>query len=701
MAAEFFEVFGGDPLLGRTFNQDDHEPGRHHVVVLSHALWQQQFGRDPAVIGRTIELSGTPHTVVGVMPSSFGAGNDLFGNDLLWLPQPYRGEFSATTTLGRQGNMYLPVIAHLGAGVSLEAARAELLMLGRRLEMRFPETNANTSFTASPLHERIVGDARAPLLMLFGAVALVLFIACANVAGLLLARAAVRREEVAVRIALGARRGRIVRQLITESLVLGGGGGVVGVMLAFLATKSFVALWPDALPRFETIGVDGVVLTFAFALAVGASVVAGLLPAFRAAGDGLAATIHSGGRSGLGSQRGQRFRGALVVAQFALAVVLLVGAGLLLESFARLTSVDLGFRTDRMLSFWVRLPDATYDSDEQVRTFFDRLMGRIEQQPVVESAGMISRLPIRWSGAFNTRFRIEGYTPAGGADAIGTRIVSAGYHQTLGVPVLQGRGITEQDRAGGLPIAVINEATADHFFPGEDPIGRRLFTFSGSYDPLENTDDFTIVGVVADTKSRGLDQQEPQPEVYFAHPQVPLDNMYLVVRTASDPLAVTTLIRHELSTLDPDLPLPEFRTFEQVVADSVTRPRFFTTLISLFSAAALILAAVGIFGLLSFAVAQRTHEIGIRVALGASPGALVANIVREGLLLVVMGIVIGIGGALALTRLLASQLFGVSATNPMTFAAVTLVLGAVALFASFVPAWRAATVDPLVALRTE
>ncbi|MGH9160137.1 MAG: FtsX-like permease family protein, partial [Vicinamibacteraceae bacterium] len=537
------------------------------------------------------------------------------------------------------------------------------------------------------------------LLLLFGAVVLVLLIACANVAGLLLARVAGRREELAVRAALGARRSRIVRQLVTESLALGAAGGALGLLLALWATQRLVTMWPEAQSHLDAIRVDATVLWFAFGV-----------PAFRATSGGLAATLQSGGRSGLAAQRGQRFRSTLVVVQLGLAVVLLVGAGLFLESFVRLTSVDSGFRTERVLSFRLDLPNAVYGgadvgarpkgSGGQVRTFYGELLKRIGHHPGVRSVGTISLLPIEYAGSFNTGFRIEGRAPPNGEDLfIAVRIVSPAYFDTMGVSLLRGRGVGEQDGAEGLPVVVINEAAAKHFFPGEDPIGRRLLNFW--YDPIEAAADaFTIVGVVADVRSGGL-REEPPREAYFAHAQVPLATMSVVVRAAGDPLALTATIRRELKALDSNIPAPEFQTFEQVLADSVARPRFMTTLLSLFSAVALILAAVGIFGLLSFAVAQRTHEIGIRIALGASPRTLVESVGRDALVLITIGLAIGIGGALALTRVLEAQLYGVSATDPVTFTIVALVLGGTALMASLIPAWRAATVDPLVALRAE
>ncbi|MGH9172956.1 MAG: ABC transporter permease [Vicinamibacterales bacterium] len=688
------------PVLGRTFHREENEPGQELVVVLGHALWQQQFGGDPGVIGRTILLDANAHTVIGVMPRGF----DFPGGRAFWVPQPYgRNYFSATSTSGRRGTAVVRVVGRLRSGVSLEAARAELDARGRWLEERFPATNAGVSFAVMPLHDDVVGDVRTPLVMLLGAVAFVLFIATANVAGLLLARAASRREEIAVRGALGAGRGRIVRQLVTESLLLGLGGGALGLALAFWATGRIVAAQIEGLRRaglVDAIHVDGTVLAFAIGVTVVAGILAGLLPAFRAADDGLAGTLQSAGRSGLASQRGQRLRGALVVGQLALAVVLLHGAGLLLHSFVRLTSVDPGFRTDGVLSFGVELPPAAYSSNERVQAFFGELFERIRRHTGVLSVGAIHHLPIGSGGRFLSRFRVEGRTLAGEEEpAIGVRVVSPGYFQTMSVPVLRGRSIDDQDRAGGLPTVVINERAAAQFFAGDDPIGRRLVGFG--YDPIEAAAEaFTVVGVVADVRSSGLSEASVA-EAYFAQAQVPHRQMFVVVRTAGDPLAQIGAVRTEIRALDPNLPIPEFRTLDQVVADSLDRPRFFTTLLSLFAGVALTLAAVGIFGILSFAVTRRTREIGVRIALGASPRILVRTIVREALVLVLIGLGIGLGGALALTRILERELFGISRIDPVTFAGVILTLGATALLASLVPAWRASTVDPLVALRAD
>lgn len=703
VSAGFFEVLDVRPILGRTFRREEHDPGQERVVVLSHALWQQQFGGDRDVIGRTILLDADAHTVIGVMPRGFA----FQGAQAFLVPQPYgRNYFSAASTAGRRGTAVVRVVGRLGSGISVEAARAELDRRGRQLEERFPETNGGVTFTAVSLRDDLVGDVRTPLVLLFGAVGFVLFIAAANVAGLLLARGASRREEIALRSALGAGRARIVRQLVTESLLLGVAGGLLGLLLAYWTTSRIVAAQMEGLRRFgfvDAIRLDAPVLAFAVGVTLLAGVLAGLVPAFRTADEGLAGTLQWAGRGGLASHRGQRLRSALVVGQLALAVVLLHGAGLLLHSFVRLASVDPGFRTEQVLSFRVDLPSAAYGANARVQAFLSGLFEGIRRHTGVLSVGAINRPPIG-GGSFTSRFRAEGRTLEGEEPSIGVRIVTPEYFQTMSVPVLRGRSINDQDRAGGLPAVVINEAAVARFFPGEDPIGRRLVEFG--YDAIEAAANaFTIVGIVANVRSRGL-SEAPQAEAYFAHAQVPLRQMFVVVRMAGDPLAQIAAIRAEIGVLDPNLPIPEFRTLDQVVSDSLDRPRFFTTLLGVFSAVALSLAAVGIFGLLSFAVARRTREIGVRMALGASPRALLVTIVRDALVLVVIGLGTGLGGALALTRLLESVLFEISATeisatDPVTFAGVALTLGATALLASVVPAWRASTVDPLVALRAD
>ena len=696
--ARFFGVLGIQPAIGRTFDRAENEPGNTRVVVLSHALWQQQFSGDPGVLGRPILLNGVAHTVIGVMPTGFAVPSRC----VLWMPLQYGGYFSSDITASRKGNEYVHVIARLASGVSVDAARAELRAVARRLEKRFPETNAGLSFAAVLRQDDLVGEFRSLLLLLFGAVVLVLVIASANVASLLLARTASRREEIAVRSALGAGRDRIVRQLVTESLVLGAGGNLLGLVLAYWVSNRIVHEYHKGLSDLglvDAIRLDAPVLAFAAGITIVSVVLAGLFPALRAAGGRLSGTLQSGGRSGLASQRGERFRSGLVVAQLALAVVLLIGSGLLLKSFVRLMSVDPGFRTERVLSFRLDLPDAAYASQRRA-AFYQDMLDRIARQPGVVSAGAISRLPIRMTSSFRSRFRPEGGALAGEAEpSIAVRIASPGFFETMGVGPVRGRVMTSQDRAGSLPIVVINESAAKWMFPGEDPIGRRLVDFT--YDPIEQAAAaFTIVGVVPDTRSRGL-ASDVQPEAYFALSQVPQSAMSIVFHAAGDPLALARAIRAQVAALDTNLPVTDFLTIEQVVTDSLGRQRLLTELLSLFSAVALVLSAVGIFGLVSFAVSQRRREIGVRIALGATPRTVVGTIVRHASMLVVMGLAIGTAGAVAVSRVLEAELFDVSPTDPAAFAGVAFVLAATSLVASVLPAWRAVSVDPLVSLRAE
>jgi putative ABC transport system permease protein len=699
VSAPFFDALRVKPVLGRTIDPQENEPGHTRVAVISHALWQQQFGGDPDVVGRTITLDAIEHIVIGVLAQGF----DFPEVCQVWIPQPYgRGYFSADSIEGRRNNAFVRVVGRLRSNATLASARAELDAVSRRLVDRFPQTNAGVSFLPVLLHDEMLDDVASPLLMLLGAVGFVLLIAITNAAGLLLARGASRREEIAVRGALGAGRGRVVRQLVTESLLLGLAGGAFGFLLSIWVTSAIATAQAEGLRRFglaDAIRVDAMVVTFALVITVFAGVVAGLIPAMRAATEGLAASLHDAGRRSVGSGRGQRLRRALVVAELALAVVLLHGAGLLLNSFARLVAVDPGFRTDGAMSFRIDLPESAYGSPARVVSFYSTLLEGIRQQPGVVSVGAISRLPIGMPGSFSSRFELEGRSWTGEQPAISARIVSPGYFHTMGMKVLRGRGIAQQDAAGRPAVIVINEAAVARFFPDEDPIGRRMVRFS--YDPLEDAAEaYTVVGVVSDVRSRTLGEA-PHPQAYFSHAQVPLAQMSLVVRAAGNPLAQAGSIRAAIAALDRNLPMPAFSTLDQVLSNSLDRPRFFTTLLSVFSAIALLLAAVGIFGLVSFAAARRTREFGLRIALGAAPSALLASIVGDALRLVAIGLVLGLGGALALTRTLEGLLFAVSPSDPATFAGVTITLALTAVIASILPAWRAAGVDPLTALRAE
>jgi predicted permease len=695
VSAGLFDLLGVAPAIGRSFAPDDNNPASQRVAILGHALWQQQFGGAREAIGRTVMLDGVPHTVIGVMPPGFGFPYER----ALWMPLRYGiGSLSSTAVEGRKNNRFVMMIGRLRAGASLAASRAELDTVGRGLRSRFPEANAGVSFSARPLHDALVGDVERPLWLLLGAASLVLLIAGANVAGLLFARATTRRAELAVRAALGAGRARLVRQLVTEALALGGAGGALSIALAAWAAPRIVFTQMPGLQRLGLAGavrLDVTVFAFALVVTIVLAIVAGLTPARGAVADVIAGGLRVAGR-GTSAAHGARLRHWLVAAQLALAVVLLHATGLLVHSFLRLSSVDPGFAVGDVTTFRIALT-GNYDADASVRSFFRDLLDNLAAREGVASVGAISRLPIGRGGSFTSRFHLE-HRPAE-EPSIGVRVITPGYLTTMRVPVVKGRGINAEDRAGGAPVVVINEAAARRFFPGQEPIGARLIDFS--YDPIERAARaFTIVGIVADTRSRGLGEPA-QPEAFFAHAQVPLAQMSVVIRAPGASRATADIIRAEVAARDRALPVLELRTMEQVVFDSLERSRVFTALLGSVSAIALLLAAIGLFGLLSFAVARRTHEFGIRLALGASPRTLVATVVRDASALAATGIGLGLCGAFVVTRLLASDLYGLGASDPVSLVAVIVVLGVTTLGASVIPARRAARLDPLTAIRFE
>jgi putative ABC transport system permease protein len=694
VSAGFFELLGATPVLGRTIRPEENQPGNTGVAVLGHGFWQQHLGGDSAIVGQTITLNGVTRTVVGVAPPGFGFPE----NRALWAPLQYDETFSSETDRNRRAQ-WLSVIGRVQPGVPLERARAEVQSLAAQLEQEFPQTNTNVTLATLSLHEVMVGEVRTPLLILLGAVGLVLLIACANVANLLLARAAARQGEMAVRAALGAGRGRLVRQLLTESVLLGLVGGVVGLLLAHWGTALLVALRPAGIPRLDDVGVDGTVVGFTFLVALLTGVVFGLIPALQATRSDLVASIREAGRGALGGRQGQRTRSALVVAEMALAVMLLVGAGLLMRSFLQLQRVDPGFRPEQTLALDLSLPTRRYPEDEQRIAFYGTLLERIEGLPGVRSAGAVNLLPMG-DDRFVLSFAVEGRPtpPPGEQPTLEVRVATPEYFRTMGIPLLRGRDFAEADRADAPQVVVINETTAQRFFAGEDPIGQRVRTGWGIGE-----DHFAggeIVGVVGDVRQLGPGK-EFIPELYLPSTQVPESDLSVVVRTAGDPLALAKAIRAEVRALDANLPVSNLRTLDQVLSRAVAQPRFYLLLLGAFAAVALVLAAIGIFGVMSYSVVQRTREIGIRVALGANPGAVLRMVVGRALWLALGGVAVGLLGALALSRLLGSLLFGVSATDPLTFAGVAALLTSVALLATYLPARRATRVDPMVALRSE
>src|SRR5580700_1597786 len=689
--ANLFSVLGVTPALGRDFRPEDDIPGAPHVAILSHGLWLRRFGGDPQIVGREISLNYQKCTVVGVMARGVQFPDS---KTEIWIPAQFTKEL-----LADHGSHYLSVLARLKSGVSLKTANANLATIASELEKEHPDSNAKVGAFAVPLREEIAGDVRPAILMLVGAVCFVLLIACANVANLLLSRAAGRRRELAMRLALGATRGRVIQQMLTESILLALFAGAVGLLLSVWGTKFLAALIPAGIAPMMSTGVDGRVLFFTLAISLGTGIVFGIIPASRVSQFHLAYSLKQGGsRNGVGSG-GHRLRDALVISEVALAIVLLTGAALMIRSLQNLYHLDPGFRADHVLVMRTPLPRQKYEAFAARAAFYEQVLERVEGLPGVVAAGYTTWVPLTNAGGA-TGITIEGKPEPAPADVLvpNIRIISRDYTRALRMKLMEGRLFESRDAAGTLPVALINQTMARNYWTGEDPAGKRFKV--GGYS--EKSPWLTVIGIVGDVHQAGL-AVPARAEMYLPYQQEDLgfEPEYLAVRTAGDPMALGEIVRQQIWAVDKEQPVAGMMPLEDLVDENLASRKMQATLLSGFAGLALLLVTLGIYAVLSFAVTQRTQEIGVRVALGAQPGDVLRMIFSQGFRLFLMGAALGLAAAFVLSRALVHLLFGVSAYDPASFAGVTILLAAVALLACYVPARRATRVDPLIALRYE
>jgi putative ABC transport system permease protein len=690
--ADYFPLLRVKPILGRVFTREEDKPGAAPVILISHGLWQRRFGGDPNIIGRELNLGGKT-TVIGVMPAGFEYPISDDNQDF-WEPL-FSASFMTKEVRESRANRFFQVVGRLKPGVTIEQAKADLDLLSRQIEQQSPESNTNLIFNAVSMHEDITRDYRSALLVLLGAVGLVLLIACANVANLLLARAAARQKEVAIRMALGASRSRIASQLLTESVLLSLAGGLVGLLLASWGMKLLVAYGPADVPRLHDVSLDRYVLFFTFGVATLTGVLFGLAPALNVSKPDPGNMLKETGR---GAAHGARnwMRSALIVSEVALSLMLLVGAGLLINSFWRLLQTDAGFDPKGVLALDIPLSRATYTKDEQRSAAFEQLIGRMKTLPGVRDVSLVSNVPMT-DFDYELSFQVEGREPyKPGEEAVADyTVVGADYFRTMNIGLLRGRVFTEHDTANSPQVMVVSNAFVRQYFPNEEPIGRRI-VFDGNDKTARE-----IVGVVADVRRNGLDVNV-QPEMYVSHVQKPERRLNVVIRTeAEDALQLAQAARAEVKAFDPNQIIWRTQTLDQLLLTSVAPRRFNMLLLGIFAGVALVLAAVGLYGVMSYSVSWRTREIGIRMALGARRADVLRLVVRQGMTMTLIGLALGLVGAFSISRVLRGLLHGVSPTDPLTFVAVSIVLLVVALLACLVPARRATRVDPIIALRTE
>lgn len=690
VSASLFPALRLEPALGRTFTSEEDRPGGDQVVLLTHGLWQRRFGSDPNILGQTLTLNSKTYTVIGVMPAGF-----VFPNRVeLWVPVGQESGQQSWLERGNHPGLY--GVARLKPGVTLDQARADLDTIAVRLEQQYPQSNTGNRVSITPMLERAVSDIRPALLVLMGAVAFVLLIACANVANLLLARAASRQKEFAIRSALGAGRVRLVRQLLTESALLSIVGGALGLLLAVWGVKLIIGINPDGIPRASEISLDARVVFFTFAVSFVTGIVFGVVPAWYASKPDMNETLKDAGRGSTGGVHRQRFRNALVVAEVALALVLLIGGGLMIRSFYSLQQVHPGFEVSNLLTFQFTLPRDKYSEQQQRINFYRQVTDHIATMPGVESVGLATGLPLGNNGN-QTSFTVEGQPEPEPGQRPLTEVVniSPEYFNTMQMTLLKGRTFNEQDTATSPKVLVIDETFANRHWPDEEAVGKHV-RFGGPGNPPS-----TVVGIVRRVKMDGLDTDSNRVQAYFPYTQNTWNSMSVVVRTAGDPESLTSSLRQQVLSIDKDQPIYNIRTMQSIREEVMAPQRLNVLLLGIFASVALILAAVGIYGVMSYAVTQRTHEMGIRLALGARPADVLKLVIGQGMKVAIIGIVIGLTGAFLLTRLMSSLLFGVSATDPITFVTIAALLTIIALLANYIPARRATRVSPIIALRYE
>ncbi len=687
VSQDYLKILGGEPVQGRGITVEDLDPGREGVILLDHGFWEQSFGGDPDVLGRRMVLDGVPRTIIGVLPEGWRPLNRSGTDVILPLrPAPWWQE--------ARGSHFLRGIARLKPGTTVEQAQADLSSVAAALEAEYPATNAGWGASVTPLDDVILGQARPQLLILLASVGLVLLIACANVANMTLARASDRGREIAIRTALGAGRARVVRQLLAESILLSLLGGVLGVFLAFVSLEVVFARWPEILPRMQEIDINGTVLFFTAGVSLVSGLLFGLFPALSVVGSNLAEALRKSTWS-IAGHSSRRLQAGLVVAEVSLAVVLLVGSGLLIRSLLALQNENPGFEMHNRLALSTPLPESKYATREEALAYGDATLERLAAIAGVETVAITTMIPVSgrdeiWS------LEVEGRPPGGPDEEISVLLyrVSADYFETMGIPVRVGREFTPNDREGSVRVAVVSESFARQHLPGEDPVGKRI-RFGGEGNPFVE-----IVGVVGEVQHYHLGRTS-MAQVYLPFPQRPDHDVSFVIKASVPPLSLVRVVRTAIQALDPDQPLVGVQTMEQIIAFDTSGPRFRTTLLTSFGLTALLLAVVGLYGVMSYTVAQRSKEIGVRMALGAQQHTILRLILRDGVPLVVTGAVVGLAGAFVLTRLLGSMLFGVGVRDPGVFATVPLLLVAVATVAMLIPARRATRVDPVKTLAPE